>query len=199
MTEPMLAELTERLRRLTRLCPRLCASVFVALLATGGTAAHAQRAREPEESHPWAVYFSPNGGATQAVVEALGRARETVLVQAHTFTSVPIAKALIAAHQRGVRVEAILGRGETGVRHSSAEVLAHVGIAIRIDGQHAIANNKVIVIDGETVITGSFTFTDAAERQNVENLLLIRDSALAARYTENWQSHSAHSARYAGQ
>jgi len=55
-----------------------------------------------------------------------------------------------------------------------------------------------MVIDGETVITGSFNFTTAAERQNAENLLVIRDKALAARYAENWQAHAAHSARYVG-
>lgn len=55
-----------------------------------------------------------------------------------------------------------------------------------------------MVIDGETVITGSFTFTNAAEPQNAENLLLIHDPALAARYTANCQIHAAHSVRYAG-
>ncbi len=67
-----------------------------------------------------------------------------------------------------------------------------------IDGQHAIAHSKVIVIDNEVVITGSFNFTRAAEQQNSENLLLIHDPALAARYAENWQTHAAHSSRYVG-
>ncbi len=50
-----------------------------------------------------------------------------------------------------------------------------------------------MVIDGETVITGSFNFTKAAEKANAENLLVIRDQVLAARYTENWRAHAAHS------
>jgi phosphatidylserine/phosphatidylglycerophosphate/cardiolipin synthase-like enzyme len=170
--------------------------ISVALLMTG-ISADALRAHEPEGSHPWAVYFSPNGGATQAVVEALGRARETILLQAYTFTSVPIATALVEAHQRGVRVEAILDREETGARYMSADFLAHAGIPIRIDGQHAITDDKAAVIDGETLITGSFNFTNASERENADNLLLIYDPALAARYTENWKIHAAHSARYA--
>ena len=76
--------------------------------------------------------------------------------------------------------------------------MAHAKIVTLIDGAHAIAHNKVMVIDGETVITGSFNFTTAAEQRNAENLLVIHDRALAARYTENWQAHAAHSARYAG-
>ena len=58
---------------------------------------------------------------------------------------------------------------------------------------HAIAHNKVMVIDGETVITGSFNFTTAAEEHNAENLLLVHDAKLAARYVENWRAHAAHS------
>jgi phosphatidylserine/phosphatidylglycerophosphate/cardiolipin synthase-like enzyme len=57
------------------------------------------------------VFFSPRGGATEAVVEALGRATNNVLVQAYSFTSAPIARALVAAHRRGLEVRVILDRG----------------------------------------------------------------------------------------
>jgi Putative peptidoglycan binding domain/PLD-like domain len=32
---------------------------------------------------------------------------------------------------------------------------------------------KIIIIDGETVIAGSFNFTKAAQEKNAENLLII--------------------------
>ena len=146
----------------------------------------------------WRVYFSPNHGATKAVVDALDGAKATVLVQAYSFTSAPIAKALVEAHDRGVHVQVILDRKETGSKYSSADFVAHAGIVTLIDGMHAIAHNKVMIIDGLAVITGSFNFTTAAERQNAENLLVIRDKTLAARYSENWRAHAAHSIRYAG-
>ncbi len=53
-------------------------------------------------------------------------------------------------------------------------------------------------IDGQTVITGSFNFTTAAEEHNAENLLVIRSPELAAKYTANWQVHAAHSDPYEG-
>jgi len=68
----------------------------------------------------------------------------------------------------------------------------------KIDAQHAIAHNKVIIIDGETVITGSFNFTKAAEEKNAENLLVIRDKKLAELYIKNWQEHEKHSEVYEG-
>ena len=58
-------------------------------------------------------------------------------------------------------------------------------MSVKIDSQHAIAHNKVMVIDAETVITGSFNFTKAAEDNNAENLLVIHDKVLAERYAKN--------------
>lgn len=55
-----------------------------------------------------------------------------------------------------------------------------------------------MIVDAQTVITGSFNFTKAAEERNAENLLVIRDSRLAAKYTANWQAHLRHSQPYAG-
>ena len=57
--------------------------------------------------------------------------------------------------------------------------LVNAGIPVLIDAKHAIAHNKVMVIDDQTVITGSFNFTKAAEEHNAENLLVIRDKDLA--------------------
>ena len=65
-----------------------------------------------------------------------------------------------------------------------------------IDDKHAIAHNKVMVIDGHVVITGSFNFTKAAEESNAENLLVIDDVDLAQKYAKNWQEHLAHSVPY---
>ena len=144
------------------------------------------------------VYFSPNGGCTAAVVRELDAAKQTIYVQAYSFTSAPIAKALVDAHNRGVKVQAILDKSQKTEKYSSADFVAHAGIPVQIDAAHAIAHNKVMVIDGETVITGSFNFTKAAQDKNAENLLVVRSKDLAAKYLENWQLHAKHSEAYAG-
>lgn len=142
------------------------------------------------------VYFSPKGGCTQVIVSELKAAKESVLVQAYSFTSVPIAKALVDAHKRGVKIQVILDKSQRTEKYSSATFLKNAEIPTFIDDKHAIAHNKVMVIDGKTVITGSFNFTKAAEESNAENLLVIRDSDLAAKYAKNWQEHLAHSVEY---
>ena len=48
------------------------------------------------------VFFSPNGGCTEAMIDEIQNAKGSILVQAYSFTSAPIAKALLNAHKRGV-------------------------------------------------------------------------------------------------
>jgi phosphatidylserine/phosphatidylglycerophosphate/cardiolipin synthase-like enzyme len=98
----------------------------------------------------------------------------------------------------GVKVEVILDKSQRTDQYSSATFLFNAGIPTKIDSQHALAHNKVMIIDGETVITGSFNFTKAAEEKNAENLLVIRDKKLAERYIKNWQEHEKHSEVYEG-
>jgi phosphatidylserine/phosphatidylglycerophosphate/cardiolipin synthase-like enzyme len=141
----------------------------------------------------WEVHFSPNGDCTAVIINELTKARRSIFVQAYSFTSAPIAKALLGANKRGVKVEVILDKSQQRQKYSSVTFFMNAGIPIRIDGAHGIAHNKVIIIDGETVITGSFNFTKAAEEKNAENLLVIRDKKLAALYIKNWQAHALHS------
>jgi len=129
-------------------------------------------------------------------VGELGRAKRLVLVQAYSLTSPPIARALVDAHRYGVRVEVILDKSQRTDRLSSADLLAGAGIPVKIDAAHGAARNAVIIIDGETVITGSFPFTPAAEEHHAENLLIIRNRSLAERYLRNYLEHARHSEPY---
>ncbi len=170
---------------------------LVLFLSLGGC--QSQPAGVSGNSKPvWSVAFSPQGGCTELVVDTLTKAKTEVLVQAYSFTSAPIARALIEAKNRGVKVEVILDKSQRTERYSEADFLAHSGIPVSIDAVHSIAHNKVMVIDDETVITGSFNFTKAAEEHNAENLLVFHDKELAALYKRNWQKHQAHSEPYGG-
>ena len=132
------------------------------------------------------------------MVDALDAAKHSVRVQAYSFTSAPIAKALVEAKRRGLDVEIVLDKSQRTEKYSSADFVAHAGIPTFIDSAHAIAHNKVMVIDSEIVLTGSFNFTKAAEDRNAENLLVIHDRSLAEKYRQNWEVHRAHSEAYVG-
>jgi phosphatidylserine/phosphatidylglycerophosphate/cardiolipin synthase-like enzyme len=144
------------------------------------------------------VYFSPKGGCTPAVVTAIDSAKTCIYLQAYSFTSEPIAKALVNAHKRGVRVFAVLDKSNRSAQYSSATFLKNYGVPTFIDSKHQIAHNKIIIIDEQTVVTGSFNFSKAAEESNAENLLVISDRQLALQYLGNWNEHQKHSIAYAG-
>ncbi|HLN24290.1 MAG TPA: phospholipase D family protein [Patescibacteria group bacterium] len=144
------------------------------------------------------VCFTPGGDCTDVVVATIGGAKRQVLVQAYGFSSVPIVKALVEAHARGVDVRAILDKSQRSEKNSGADYLANSGAPVQIDTIHGIAHNKVMVIDEESVITGSFNFTKSAQDKNAENLIVLRDPDLARIYADNWKIRSGHSEPYVG-
>ncbi|OPY16055.1 MAG: Phospholipase D precursor [Syntrophus sp. PtaB.Bin138] len=111
---------------------------------------------------------------------------------AYCFTSVRIAKALVDAKKRGVRVEVIIDKGRKTERYSAVTFFKNQGIPIYIDDLEPLQHNKIMIIDVSTVITGSFNFTKAAER-NAENVLIIRSKEMAGIYKRNWERHLNHS------
>ena len=137
-------------------------------------------------------YFSLNGGGTQAVVDLIGAAHVSVRLLAYSFTSAPIGEALVAAHQRGVDVQLVLDKSVTTQRSLLAR-MRQAGVPVWIDAAHRIQHNKVLIVDAETVETGSFNYSAAAEKHNAENLLVCRDEGLAAHYTADFKRHQAHS------
>jgi len=145
------------------------------------------------------VYFSPRGGATEAIVKEINTAKSEILVQAYSFTSKPIAKALIDARKRGIKIEVVLDKSQRKEKYTSADFIAHAGIPTFIDDTHAIAHNKIMIIDRTTLITGSFNFTKAAEERNAENLLVMKgNKSLVERYRNNFNEHKEHSEKYPG-
>jgi phosphatidylserine/phosphatidylglycerophosphate/cardiolipin synthase-like enzyme len=141
-----------------------------------------------------AAWFSPKGGCTEAIVRELKAARREVLVLAYSFSSKPIAEALVEAKMRGLRVEIILDRSNETETYSDLKFFLEQGLAPLVDSHHAIAHNKLMLLDSHTIITGSFNFTHQAEHENAENLLIIKGQPeLATAYRKDFEVHKAHS------
>ena len=171
---------------------------MVVLAAALAAVSHWRPAPSSSTAESITAYFSPRGGCTEAVVREIESAKTQVLAQAYSFTSPAIAQALVEAHKRGIDVRVILDQSQRTEKYSEADFLLHADVPVAIDAKHAIAHNKIMVFDGQTVVTGSFNFTRQAEDHNAENLLVIRDATLAKRYVANWDEHAAHSELYQG-
>lgn len=140
-----------------------------------------------------AVFFAPDGGCLDAIAWQIQGARKSIDVQAFLLSTKRIAEPLIAAHQRGVAVRVVFDREQAEQKISLDEKLAEAGIPVFYDAPaQGKAHDKVMIIDGATVITGSFNFTLAAEENNAENMLVIRERpAIAAAYQRHFADRLA--------
>lgn len=135
--------------------------------------------------------FSPECDELQLVLSTIGSARESILLMGYTFTSPEVVRALVDAHRRGVEVKIVLD--EKGNRNkvsvAAMNLIAGAGIPLRTNGHYAIMHDKVIIVDGHTVETGSFNYTRAGARKNSKNVLVIREMLeIASSYLAHWQS-----------
>lgn len=140
--------------------------------------------------------FTPGQDCTHQITDQVSKAKHSVLVQAYSFTSKDIADALIEAKNRGVKVKVILDKSQRKQKYSLLHYIVEAGIPVWIDTKPAIAHNKVMIIDEKEVITGSFNFTDGAQKRNAENLVFITDTKLAQEYIQNWENREHQSIPY---
>ena len=137
------------------------------------------------------VAFSPEGGGQDLVLKTIDSAHRTIRVLAYSFTSAPVTAALLRAKKRGVDVAIVADRKsslDNGKARAALGALAAAGVAVRCTSAWAIHHDKTVVVDGRHVETGSFNFSDAAERRNSENIIVLwNNPELAAVYMRHWQ------------
>jgi len=131
-------------------------------------------------------------------VNEIDNAKSTIRCQVYYFTSKTIASALRRAHDRGVSVVVVLDKSQVSSMYSVADYLHNSGIPVWIDRAHKIAHNKVMIADDQVVVTGSFNWTKAAENDNAENLLILREQSIVDKYLNNFAEHLSHSEKYGG-
>lgn len=142
------------------------------------------------------VGFSP-GNAEALVINTISSARTSIELAAYSFTSKPVAQALVQARRRGVAVRVVMDKKQRTARYSSATFLANAGVPVRIDAKYAIMHNKFMVVDGKTVQTGSFNYTRSAHVRNAENVVVIAGvPAIARTYSNEWTRLWAESSPY---
>jgi len=139
------------------------------------------------------VYFSPGTDCGQLIIDKVRMAQKRVYVQAYSFTSERIAKALNEVHKRGVEVKVILDDDKAD-KKSELDFLSRKGIDTYLDSKHEKAHSKVILIDGQTIITGSFNFSDRHDESTADNVVVIDGKAkLIDAYETNFRVHLGHS------
>jgi len=134
------------------------------------------------------VCFTPQEQCLPMVLESIRNAQKYIWVQAYYFTSKPVAIALVKAHKRGVEVRVVVDSSQKNDTYGVLSYLTRCGIPVQIDDKVKIAHSKVMILDGLVVLTGSYNWTDAAEKSNAENLLEItQEQETIDRYIGNFK------------
>ena len=128
-------------------------------------------------------YFSPDDGVADHILSAINGATQSIAFAACTCTRSDFTEAMLERAQAGVSVEGVY---ETRQVNSGSDqsygVLFPAGLPVLLDGNPYTMHHKFIVVDGQTVIVGSYNFTKAAEQKNDENVLIIHDADIAQLY-----------------
>lgn len=141
------------------------------------------------------VSFSPKGVDTEAIVKEINSAKSEILLQAQWLTSKTIADALVSAHKRGVKIEAVTDHS----KHKENSFLSDLKIPTYIDSLHVPTHNKVMIIDRKTLITSSSKSTKPCGKNNSGNLLILKgNNPQVDKYIMIFEEHKAHSELYQG-
>ena len=150
--------------------------VFV-LIAGGGVAAQTCSVQS--------YFVSPDvdGVIETAIIQAIDGARKSIDIGLFSFTDDQLGDAVVRAARRGVTVRVILGVNQDKMLGGEYEKLVSAGIPVVVVGPPGLFHHKFALIDGTLVITGSYDWSDTADKDNYENVVFIYCSVLTANRT----------------
>src|SRR5262249_46909046 len=124
-------------------------------------------------------YFAAEDGVGAHVVERLNGAQRAIQLLAFSFTHDGIGKAVIAKAKAGLQVRGVFETTGSQTQFSEYGPMKQAALEVYTDGNPYVMHHKVFVVDGRTVIFGSFNFSTNADDDNDENLLIVDDPKLA--------------------
>ncbi len=133
-------------------------------------------------------YFAPDDDVMAHILSAVDEAKKSVHFLAFSLTDNSLAKALTRKRKAGIEVRGVIESRSALTMGSELTTLRRAGVDVLPDGNSYAMHDKVIVIDGEIVITGSFNFTESARQGNDENILILHSTAIARKYEKEFQT-----------
>jgi phosphatidylserine/phosphatidylglycerophosphate/cardiolipin synthase-like enzyme len=136
----------------------------------------------PTTGGDYTAYFLPESRAGglppqsfDEIIAAIEAATSSIDIMINAWTRTEVSDAVIAALGRSVRVRALVSH--LYADDAPAQALLAAGIDIRRDNIH----DKVMIVDADTVLTGSANWSENSWTNN-ENSLWIANASVAAAY-----------------
>lgn len=133
------------------------------------------------------AHFSPGDDCRRKLLDLFVNARRALDVSVFTISDNRLSDAIITAHKRGVLVRVITDDDKSLDEGSDIEALVYEGIDVRMDNTPSHMHHKFALIDGHTLINGSFNWTRSASDYNHENILVTNEPLLVAAYLNEFE------------
>lgn len=136
-------------------------------------------------------YFAPEKKLAPIIAAEIAGARHDIRFMAFSFTNDEIGEAMLERADAGISVRGVFETVGADTDYGYYPVLRDAGISninVRLDGNSRIMHHKVIILDNQTVIFGSFNFTDSANRQNDENVIIVHDPTFAGYFLQEFDA-----------
>ncbi len=132
------------------------------------------------------IFTSEDPALEPLIVPMVSVAKSSIRFLAFSFTDFPLADAMVKRAQQGVSVSGVIDKTQSGGTGSELGTLFCAGIPVRQDGNPQFMHNKIIIIDGRYVITGSLNYSTSAEESNDENVIVIDNPDIARLYVQDF-------------
>jgi phosphatidylserine/phosphatidylglycerophosphate/cardiolipin synthase-like enzyme len=132
-----------------------------------------------------AVCFSPDGGCDEKLWTFFQSAKKSLDVAVFDLTHEKIVHEILVASRR-VPVRVVVDRRQSKGPHSLVSTLVKAKVPVRFGRQRGVMHHKFAIVDGVTLQTGSFNYTDSATRRNRENQLYLADPAIVGAYRKEF-------------
>ena len=119
------------------------------------------------------AFFTPSKKCENSIIQHISKADKSIDVAVYAINNQDIVKALKMAHERGVKIRILTDRLQAGSKSSKVRELYDFGIKIRVSSKHKIEHNKFAIFDFDSVVTGSYNWTEPASAKNSENCLFF--------------------------
>ncbi|GAB5491655.1 MAG: phospholipase D-like domain-containing protein [Phototrophicaceae bacterium] len=139
-----------------------------------------------QDGVPIQIQFASENEVVDMLLTELENAQSTIRFMTFSFTRDDLGLALLSRASAGVDIQGVFETTGSETIFSEMPRLYCAGLNVRQDGNSGILHHKVFIIDESTVITGSFNFSNNAVESNDENVLIIRDTDIAALYTDEF-------------
>jgi phosphatidylserine/phosphatidylglycerophosphate/cardiolipin synthase-like enzyme len=137
---------------------------------------------------PIDVYFSPDDGIQANLVDLINNAQESIYFMAFSFTADALGEAMRVRAKDGVKVSGVMDADQVKSNIGTEfDPFSQAGLDVLSDGNEGLMHHKVIILDENTVIFGSYNFTNSAETKNDENLIVVYNKEIAAQFMAEFQ------------